>query len=388
MVSREDLERFERSNLRPYACFSDNVERLLNGVNSLQKHAYRTEFQRDRDRIIHSKSFRRLEYKTQVYLTQYDDHIRTRLTHSLEVNQIAKTIAIQLGVNTDLVDAIALGHDVGHTPFGHAGEKKLSELLEDDLNIKFKHNVQSVMIFHELEKKYWYKGLALTIPVLEGILKHTKYQDELPVFYKKLFINVKNSVTIEGQIVAIADEIAQMTHDMDDYLGMNLLCLDDFMDHDIFVSINTFCDRFYRSSLKSLFEKDSTRKELIAIRCLVDYLVTTVIEESEKKLNDGIRAYELKEKYIGFGDKADMVISFQEKIQKMCINNFKVKEMDKRGKNIIETLYKFYKMNPEKLPSDTLKQYKNDGIIVIANHISGMTDRYAIKCFEDMINVS
>jgi dGTPase len=260
-------------------------------------------------------------------------------------------------------------------------------LLEDDLNKKFKHNVQSVIIFHELEKKYCYKGLALTIPVLEGILKHTKYQDELPDFFERLFIEEKNSITVEGQIVAVADEIAQMTHDMDDYFRINVFSLNDFMDDEIFEYIDEFCDRFYGSSLETFFDRDSTRKELIAIRCLVDFLVTTVIEESEKKLDDGIKAYELKDKYIDFGDRTDMILSFQKKIQNKCINNPKVKEMDKRGKNIIETLYKFYKDNPGKLPSDTFEQYKNIGITALANHISGMTDRYAIKCYEDMINM-
>jgi len=146
MITRKDFEKREHENLKPYACFSDNVERLISEDINILPHPIRTNFQRDRDRIIHSKSFRRLEYKTQVYLTEQGDHLRTRLTHSLEVSQIARTIALQLGLNTDLVEAISLGHDVGHTPFGHVAEKRLNELLKEDSHYGFKHNVADLQL--------------------------------------------------------------------------------------------------------------------------------------------------------------------------------------------------------------------------------------------------
>ena len=148
MLNREELEGLERKNLKPYACLSETAQRNA----EVGKHPLRTEFQRDRDRIIHSKAFRRLEYKTQVFLTRKGDHLRTRLTHSLEVAQIGRTVAVQLGLNSDLVEAISLGHDLGHSPFGHVGERVLGELLKGNGVKTFKHNVQSVRILECLEK--------------------------------------------------------------------------------------------------------------------------------------------------------------------------------------------------------------------------------------------
>ncbi len=205
-LNTEELERLEHEQLKPYACFANSVNCRTyesNGkTKSISKHPFRTEFQRDRDRIIHSKAFRRLEYKTQVFLTQHGDHLRTRLTHTLEVSQLSETIALQLGLNCDLVEAIALGHDVGHTPFGHAGERKLNELLKKEGEKTFKHNIQSVKILKFLEKKYNdYDGLNLTIPVLEGILKHTKIPTDVGRILRTFKIKKNVEVTDNGKII-------------------------------------------------------------------------------------------------------------------------------------------------------------------------------------------
>lgn len=392
MIARVILEKSETKNLKPYACFSKDAQRNI----LIYSHGMRTEFQRDRDRIIHSKAFRRLEYKTQVYLSNKGDHLRTRLTHSLEVSQISRTIALQLGLNIDLVEAIALGHDVGHTPFGHAAERKLNELLVEDKIGYFKHNMQSVRIFKLLEKKYDYEGINLTIPVLEGILKHTGYYKEINDFYEELSLSQPFSYTLEGQVVAISDEIAQITHDMDDYLRYNILPIDDFLSHDIFSYMDEFLIETYGMKLeelmkpaenKELSNKNELKKE-IAIRCLVDFLVTSLIRCSEKELNDDLRAYELDKVYIKYTPELNEVISnFHDYIDQKSFSEYRIMEMDKRGKEIITTLYKYYTNNPDRLLDNTKKAFYKRGKIAIADYISGMTDRFALEQYNSLINL-
>jgi len=386
MISREILENKEEKELKSYACFSKNNKRLNPNDQPINSHSLRTEFQRDRDRIIHSKSFRRLEYKTQVYLTEMGDHLRTRLTHSLEVSQIARTIAIQLGLNVDLVEAIALGHDVGHTPFGHASEKELNNLLEEDNLYGFKHNIQSVSIFYELEKKYDYDGLSLTIPVLEGILKHTSLKNNLPDYFSYLHLDKDFSVTLEGQVVAIADEIAQMTHDLDDYLRFGIIGLEEIFEHKIFSLLNDFFQENYDNSFEYIIDNtQEKRKKDVTIRCLVDFLVTTLLNEVKDKLHSYLKALGINSKYIKYSESEEIVKSFHEEVSQICINDYRVEEMDKRGKNIVKTLYNHYKKRPKQLPSSTYQKFEENGLRVIANYISGMTDRYAIEQYDNII---
>lgn len=386
MIKRENLEKKEEKELKSYACFSKNSKRLNPNNQPINSHSLRTEFQRDRDRIIHSKSFRRLEYKTQVYLTETGDHLRTRLTHSLEVSQIARTIAIQLGLNVDLVEAIALGHDVGHTPFGHAAEKELNNLLKEDNLYGFKHNIQSVSIFYELEKKYDYDGLSLTIPVLEGILKHTSLRNNLPDYFSDLHLDKEFSVTLEGQVVAIADEIAQMTHDLDDYLRFGIIGLEEIFENKIFSLLNDFFQKNYDNSFEYIIDNtQEKRKKDVTIRCLVDFLVTTLLNEVKDKLNSYLKTLEINSKYIKYYESEEIVKSFHKEVSQICINDYRVEEMDKRGKNIVKTLYNHYKKRPKKLPSSTYQKFKDDGLRVIVNYISGMTDRYAIEQYDNII---
>lgn len=382
MINYSQLEHIERNSLKAYACFSDMVTR----GHLTKKHPFRTEFQRDRDRIIHSKSFRRLEFKTQVYLSTQNDHMRTRLTHSLEVSQIARTVAMQLGVNVDLVEAIALGHDVGHTPFGHAAERELHDLAIEE-GLYFKHNMQSVRILDKLEEKYAYEGLGLTVPVLEGILKHSKFYNKGETFFADFRPDLKHSFTIEGQIVEIADEIAQITHDTDDYLRANIIELDAFLNHSIFNHIIQFYHDRYDYKLDfDEYETDAQKKEIV-IRCLVDFLVTTLITETEKVLNNDLVAMEIDNYYMTYGQFNEIVKDFHETLKKNCFSNFGVKEMDRRGKDMVRTLYKFYVLFPERLPEVTMKKYSINGPIVLLDHISGMTDKYAIEQYNSLIRI-
>src|SRR5574341_823878 len=234
-----DWQKFESLWLAPYACSSTGVHDTRRFAEN--EHAYRTAFQRDRDRIIHSRAFRRLKHKRQVFLITEGDHFRTRLTHTLEVAQISRIMARALGLNEDLVEAIALGHDLGHTPFGHLGETVLNEILQGRDTLEglfdgrsfggFKHNYQSLRIAEVLEQKYQFPGLNLTAPVREGILKHTRLkrgQYQYPEFeIAALAFELDAATTLEGQVVAIADEVAQRTHDLEDGLRAGLVQIEE-----------------------------------------------------------------------------------------------------------------------------------------------------------------
>lgn len=389
MISVEELEKKEEESLKPYACFSKNEKRNIN----ISKHPYRTQFQRDRDRIVHSKAFRRLEYKTQVFLTNKGDHIRTRLTHSLEVAQMSRTVAMQLGLNCDLVEAISLGHDLGHTPFGHAGEKELISLLKEDKIFTFKHNVQSVKIVDLLESKYEYNGLALTKPVREGILKHTELPEELPEYCQDLYVEKPFSITLEGQIVAIVDEIAQVTHDLDDYLRYNIIEFNKFIGFPIFNEVDIFLKKTYNFNFKNILNEanDDARRKDTSIRCLVDFLITKLIEGSEINLQGDkqIKPYYIDKVYISFENNiAEIFNNFHNDLNYYIKSDYRVKEMDAIEKNIINKLYRYLKDYPESLPDETKLKYKNcsgkDKTLVIVDYISGMTDRYAIEQYKNI----
>ncbi|MFQ6116194.1 MAG: dGTP triphosphohydrolase, partial [bacterium] len=215
MRSRQEVEALEEKVLAPYACRSRGAHKTRRFEEP--EHAYRTAFQRDRDRIVHSRAFRRLKHKRQVFLTSESDHYRTRITHTLEVSQLSRTMARALALNEDLMEAIALGHDLGHTPFGHLGEVILNEIMvgartfAGQVQVRnsggFKHNYQSLRVVDYLEKKYAFKGLNLTAPVREGILKHTRLKKgsfEFPNFdYEGIHFERDFATTIEGQVVAI-----------------------------------------------------------------------------------------------------------------------------------------------------------------------------------------
>ena len=217
MITRNDIERSEKISLAPYAFHSQNSQ---GRKHEEPEHTYRTRFQRDRDRVIHSSAFRRLEYKTQVFVHRVGDYYRTRLTHSLEVAQIARTIAKSLQLNEDLTEVISLAHDLGHPPFGHTGQRVLNKLMKEFGG--FEHNQQSLRIIKFLEKKYpEFDGLNLSWEVLEGICKHKK-DPENPITNKK---DVKHP-TLEAQIVDLSDAIAYTAHDLDDGITSGLLNVD------------------------------------------------------------------------------------------------------------------------------------------------------------------
>lgn len=327
MNIREEIEANEIKNLSKYAAKSKFTKgRLIEE----KKCPIRTDFQRDRDRIIHSKAFRRLQYKTQVFITPEGDHFRTRLTHTLEVAQIAKTIGRALNLNEDLIEAIALGHDLGHTPFGHIGEEILNSLNPKG----FKHNQQSLRVVNLIEQRKDKQGLNLTYEVKDGIVNHTGDIDPK---------------TLEGLLVKYADRIAYINHDIDDSIRSGLLKTEDLP----------------KNCLKILGESHSER---------IGTMVRDMIKESENKniikMSDEIQYY------------TDKLRDFL--FENIYLNN-SARSQETKAKGLLEGLYKYFLEND--LPKSHLKIYKNRDEKredIVTDYLANMTDRFAINTFEKL----
>lgn len=379
----------------------------------------REEFQRDRDRIMHSRAFRRMMHKTQIFNANMGDHYRNRLTHTLEVCQIARSIGKVLSLNDELIEAIALGHDLGHTPFGHIGERTLHEILMNGgalesikINQGFKHNFQSLRVVDELESRCnTYSGLNLTLAVREGILKHTslKKDNKLIVFPEGDFNNINletPSFTFEGQVVAIADEIAQCTHDLEDgvrskIISIDMICKDPLINK-VIDENNVHID------LHSKTPAFDTR--VLIIKNLVGYFIKNVCIESKPCIEQYIKKY--SPKYSSLTDCINekcVVLSAEveearERIYKdMIVNRVicsqDISVSDSKSEYIIKQLFRAYYTHPRQLPDYILeKYYKNIGIVfnrstmdveslqrdsrfirAICDHISGMTDQFAAR---------
>ncbi|MBP3200804.1 MAG: deoxyguanosinetriphosphate triphosphohydrolase [Lachnospiraceae bacterium] len=327
---REKLEKIEEQTLSKYACLSKNS---LGRDVMEEECSLRTIFQRDRDRIIHCKSFRRLKHKTQVFLIPEGDHYRTRLTHTLEVSQIARTISKSLRLNEDLTEAIALGHDLGHTPFGHAGEAVLNKLLPQG----FEHCVQSVRLVERLERGG--EGLNLTKEVRDGILNHR---------------TSGNPKTLEGKVVRISDKIAYINHDIDDAITANILKETDL-------------------------PKDVTDVIGNTVKSRIDFLIKDIVKNSYDK-NDIIMT-----------DEVNVAIS---KLRKWLFenvynnNNEKniAKKEEKKAQKVVEILFNYYKEHIDDMPDEYVKLINKgeEKLQVVADYISGMTDDYAIFKFKEL----
>ncbi len=348
---------------------------------------YRSPFQRDRDRIIHCASFRRLKHKTQVFVNTEGDHYRTRITHSIEVAQIARSIARYLDLNEDLAETLSLAHDLGHTPFGHAGEASLNECM--DSYGGFDHNLQTLRIVMFLENKYLkFSGLNLSIETLEGLLKHNgpvknlELVDELIGIKKfKNMISFDTYPSLEAQISAISDDIAYNNHDIQDGINANLFKLEELVD------INFFKDIYqkYKNKINKHNFKIATYQ---IIRDSIDLMIKDLIINTKKninknkikKLNDINKAGFL---IVDFSDKikvSDNEIRFFLKTK--MYNNKKVLEKNNKGKKIIKQLFHKIKENPKKFI--TKKEISNNKYRAISDFISGMTDRYAIKLINNL----
>lgn len=322
MLPREYTQELEKQFLCEFACLSSQSK----GRNAqIKKCDIRTEFQRDRDRILHCNSFRRLKHKTQVFLSPAGDHYRTRLTHTLEVAQIARTMARAMRLNEDLTEAIALGHDLGHTPFGHAGERMLDQLNPNG----FHHYEQSMRVVEYLENNG--KGLDLTYEVRDGILKHTNQKAE----------------TKEGQLVRFADVIAYINHDIDDSVRAGIIS-----EHDIPESITNVLGRSKSERITSLITS--------IINCGAEDIH---MDEHTREAYDTLHKFMFDYVY----------------------TNPKCKSEEAKAQDMIAYLYKYYTAHIEALPAQYLNDaYKFGADTAVCDYIAGMTDGFAIKQFTDL----
>lgn len=364
----------EGFELADYACRSAQSRgRAIKEQNSTS----RTEFQRDRDRIIHSSAFRRLEYKTQVFVNHEGDLFRTRLTHTLEVAQIGRTTASLLKINPDLTEAMALAHDLGHTPFGHAGQTALNRCMQDWGG--FEHNLQSLRIVDLLEEQYpTFDGLNLTWETREGILKHCSRENALRLGALGERFLKGEQPSLEAQLVNIADAIAYSTHDIDDGLRVG------YLDAAGLESSVPLYERFakeVRAEYPNIAER-RVQKEIVRriIGCMVDDLVTQSqknIDEASPKSVDEVRA--LSEPLVSFSEgMLQQVRGLKSYLMDNLYRHYKVLRVTNKSAKLIKDLFDAFYAHPELLPPAYQKKVKEQGAPrVIADYIAGMTDRYA-----------
>lgn len=372
MRERIDFEEVERKILAEYAVRSNKT---LGRKYPEKEHIWRTPFQRDRDRIIHSTAFRRLEYKTQVFIYGEGDHYRNRLTHTLEVQQIARTIARILKLNEDLVEGISLAHDIGHTPFGHKGEIALDEIMREKGFRGFEHNRQGLRIIDKLEERYpEFPGLNLTFEVREGIIRHkTSYDEPLAEEEYKEFTKYA-SPTLEAQVVNVSDEIAYTCHDLDDGLRSGIITYGDIREVEIWKEMEKIVE------IEKIEEKHIRH---VIIRKLIDYFVRDVITHSMKNIKEsGITSVEdvrnspvlishskeVKEKHT----------QLRKFLEENMYSHYRVMRMAQKAYRIIKELFIAYLKEPKQLPPHIQKRMEKEAKeIVICDYIAGMTDRFA-----------
>jgi dGTPase len=367
---RAMLEVIEDRALAPYGMRSSNTK----GRAYLDTEPdYRTVFQRDRDRILHTTAFRRLEYKTQVFINFEGDHFRTRLTHTLEVAQIGRTLARALGANEDLVEAICLAHDLGHSPFGHSGETALARLMKDFGG--FEHNKQSLRIVTELEQRYpEFPGLNLSWEVREGMVKHESQYDRAEV--RDYDPNLRGN--LEAQIANAADELAYTTHDLDD--GFRSGMIDPQMLDG--VALWEILKETYNWRGPTLEDMERHRM----IRQLVGLLVTDMVQATNSRLKESAAKsasdiQKLNYNVVGFSeDMQRRNRELKDFLYQNLYRNYRVVRMTVKAESLIKNLFEAYKTEPSILSDHVQKNIAARGLErTICDHIAGMTDRYAIE---------
>jgi len=373
---------YKENHLELYAIKSLNSKgRIYNE----KENSIRSPYQRDRDRIIHSSSFRRLKHKTQVFVNTEGDHYRTRITHSMEVSQIARTLARHLGLNEDLSETLSLAHDLGHTPFGHAGEEALRDSMEKFGG--FDHNIQTLRIVTWLENKYYdFYGLNLTIETLDGLLKHNGSIKNIKPYNKilnKSFftkkINFKSSPSLEAQISSISDDIAYNNHDLQDGLRAGLFSIEK-------VSAIPHISKLVKKHQKQL---KNFRREIIInqiIRDLINMMVTDIINTTKKNLKERMPKnindiYNQKNQIVHFSKKVQEIDNqVKDFLKHNMYNNKKVLVNTSRGKKITRDLFKYILKNTKTYISKELLKIEKEERLV-ADFIAGMTDRFAINLY-------
>jgi dGTPase len=375
--TREGMEASERAVLAPFAEKSgDSRGRKY----SEPSHAFRTEFQRDRARIIHSRAFRRMEYKTQVFLNGTGDHLRTRLTHSIEVASISRTVARALGLNEDLAEVIALAHDLGHAPFGHSGEEMLAECMRDHGG--FDHNRQSVRVVELLEDPYPnFPGLNLTFEVREGLRKHGAFHgmEERTGPQIRPALQSYRCPSLEAQVADLADEITYYSHDLDDAVDFEILNAAQLEENEV-----------WRRSLRAVLARypDGREPELhkLIIRDIIDTEVRDLVSTSAKSIaNAGVQsADEVRQQSVPLICYSDDFFQANRDLREFLYQNVyydsRVSEVNRRACEMLRQVFQVYLADPDKLGETAAKRIEVEGLHrTVCDYIAGMTDRYLME---------
>ncbi len=424
------LEASEAETLAFCAFRSVEATRRLPLPTEGRQYDYRPAFQRDRDRILHSRAFRRLKHKTQVYVPYTGDHPRTRLTHTLEVSQIARTLSRALALNEDLAEAVGLAHDLGHTPFGHSGERALAQILAGTMPGchlpesvvrevgTFKHNYQSMRVVDLLEQRYDHPGLNLTDQVREGIIKHTTWKVRFPFPLPTAEgLRLDRASHLEGQVVALADEIAQQTHDLEDGLYAEAVSLEEIERLAAAAAVIEREGTTYRK------ERRRWRKAALLQRGLIHLFVTDALQNTTRNVNRVAAKHHIADhaEWLAIADLLPATtVSFSRRvatifaelkafIYRFIINHQEVNRQDHRAQLIMSGLFRAYHGNPLTLPTYVLlrfheesgrpylrdlpipkisgevgRHYHSDPRFarIVVDHLAGMSDRYAVQEYE------
>ena len=372
--TRELVEKVEAESLAPYAVKSGESR---GRIHPEAEHRYRTVFQRDRDRVVHCRAFRRLEYKTQVFVYHEGDHYRNRLTHTIENAQIARTLARTLCLNEDLAEAVALAHDLGHTPFAHAGERALNQLMRDDGG--FDHNRQTLRVVDLLEFRYpAFDGLNLSLEVREGLLKHgCNWQHPVPV------PELENQRYLEAQVANLADEIAYSNHDLDDGLNSGILDLEMLEDIWIWREAKGIASERWRG-------RDGTVEPRQTITALIDILVTDAIDSTAKRLSaanpaTADEARKSEQLLVGYSDRVHVgKRELKEFLRKHFYYHPRVQRMTDRAEKILSDLFRVHREDLSLLP-DKAREGDGDDARRVADYLAGMTDRFAMSSHAKLV---
>jgi dGTPase len=424
---RSFLEHAEETSLSFCAVRSTEATRRRELRSEGRHFDYRTAFQRDRDRVVHSRAFRRLKHKTQVYVPHTGDHPRTRLTHTLEVAQIGRTMARALGLNEDLVEAIGLGHDLGHTAFGHSGEKTIARVLAGEEAAcplppelvpqlgTFKHNYQSLRVVDLLEQRYDLPGLNLTDQVREGILKHTTWKVSYPFPLPTVDgLRLGLPCHLEGQVVALADEIAQQTHDLEDGLQVEAVSLEEVERLGAARAVSERAGDAYRD------ERRRWRRATMLQRGLIHMFVTDAIQASARAITRLATRHQVTDRdgWLAIADSVPaaavtlsrrvlpLFVELKAFIYRFIINHQEVNRQDHRARVVMAGLFRAYHDNPlllptyallrfreetgrpylrdvpiPQIPAEVAQHYRSDPRFVrlVADHLAGMSDRFALE---------
>ncbi|MDQ6970788.1 MAG: deoxyguanosinetriphosphate triphosphohydrolase [Mariprofundus sp.] len=384
-------EQSYESSLAAYACRACHSR---GRIHDEPESPHRNPYQRDRDRIIHSTAFRRLEYKTQVFVNHEGDHYRTRLTHSIEVAQIARSICRSMRLHEDLAEAVALAHDLGHTPFGHSGQDALNAVMQPFGG--FEHNRQSLRIVEELEHKYAaFTGLNLSYETREGIVKHHSTYD-IPQNKDLSHFNLHEQPALEAQIGNLADEIAYNNHDIDDGYRAGMLSIDELKGLALF-------GRFYDEVERDFPDAVERLKVNETVRHMINFLIVDVIEETYRRIQDkqvksfaDVRAAGTA--LVGFSKPVRQMNGEMKKfLYKNMYRHYRVARMANKAERVLKEIFDVYIQNPAMLPENQqheMSQAKAAALLtehrlarIIADYIAGMTDRYALEEYDRLFNV-